>query len=297
MANKDIEIPFGAYDSELGGFEYTIPEGYKAEIKDGKVVVKKTESEDEKMMRKFLALIEWSKSYAASGITTDEAKEMLAWLEKQDEHANFCNKIQVGDKVTRNEDGVLVNLSQLNRVAKKDEKQGKNNMGISETTKQKLEDNLNKALEKETPESLNKFIDEHGSQILANPAKTCKDEQKPAEWHREDEQNLNACLGYIPDEFLRRWLTDAIHAIYDNHTWSEEDETVLNNLIYVLANDRIGNDRDEYISYLKSLKDRYTWKPSDKQMKRLKGTINSLPHQEVLYSLYQDLKKLREDKL
>ena len=42
-----------------------------------------------------------------------------------------------------------------------------------------------------------------------------KIEQNPAEWHREDEQNLNACLGYIPDEFLRRWLTDIIHVKYD----------------------------------------------------------------------------------
>ena len=33
-------------------------------------------------------------------------------------------------------------------------------MGISEATKQKLEDNLNKALEKETAESFNKFLDE-----------------------------------------------------------------------------------------------------------------------------------------
>ena len=40
-------------------------------------------------------------------------------------------------------------------------------------------------------------------------------EQKPLEWHREDEQNLNACLGYIPDEFLRGWLTDIIHVKYD----------------------------------------------------------------------------------
>ena len=40
-------------------------------------------------------------------------------------------------------------------------------------------------------------------------------EQKPVEWHREDEQNLNACLGYIRDEFLRRWLMDVIHAKYD----------------------------------------------------------------------------------
>jgi len=44
------------------------------------------------------------------------------------------------------------------------EKQGKNNMGISEATKQELEDNLNKALEKETPESWNKFLDEQGEQ-------------------------------------------------------------------------------------------------------------------------------------
>jgi len=46
------------------------------------------------------------------------------------------------------------------------EKQGKNNMGISEATKHELEDNLNKALEKETPESWNKFLDEQGEQKL-----------------------------------------------------------------------------------------------------------------------------------
>ena len=105
-------------------------------------------------------------------------------FEKQSEHTNFLNKIQIGDKVTRNEDGVLVNLSQLNRVAKKDEKQGENNMGISEATKQKLEDNLNKALEKETPESWNKFLDEQG-------------EQKPAEWSEEDEVFYNRTIGLL----------------------------------------------------------------------------------------------------
>ena len=45
-------------------------------------------------------------------------------LEKQGEHAKFCDSIKVGDKVTRNEDGVLVNLSQLKRVAKPAEVQG-----------------------------------------------------------------------------------------------------------------------------------------------------------------------------
>ena len=53
-----------------------------------------------------------------------------------------------------------------------------------------------------------------------------KQGQKSAEWHREDEQNLNACLGYIPDEFLRRWLTDIIYAKCDKSAWSEEDESM-----------------------------------------------------------------------
>lgn len=48
-------------------------------------------------------------------------------------------------------------------------------------------------------------------------------------------------------------------------------------------------DAKEY----ESLYPQSTWKPSDEQMERLEGAINSLPHQEVLYSLYQDLKKLK----
>lgn len=46
------------------------------------------------------------------------------------------------------------------------EKQG-NNAGISEVTKQKLEDNLNKALEKETPESWNEFLEKQGEQKVS----------------------------------------------------------------------------------------------------------------------------------
>ena len=40
-------------------------------------------------------------------------------------------------------------------------------------------------------------------------------EKQGAEWHSEDEQKLNACLGYIPDEYLRRWLIDVVHVKYD----------------------------------------------------------------------------------
>jgi hypothetical protein len=57
-------------------------------------------------------------------------RQFIAWLEKQGEHAKFRDSIQVGDKVTRNQDGVLVNLSQLKRVAKKDEKQSEQEVSV-----------------------------------------------------------------------------------------------------------------------------------------------------------------------
>ena len=40
---ENNEIPFGAKDSELYKFEYSIPEGYEARIQDGKVIMTKKE--------------------------------------------------------------------------------------------------------------------------------------------------------------------------------------------------------------------------------------------------------------
>ena len=84
MKHEFIEIPFGANDSELKGWEYTIPEGYEAEIKDGKVVVREKESKDERIRKD---LIESIKIGKRTGITfTDSAaEEYIAWLEKQKE--------------------------------------------------------------------------------------------------------------------------------------------------------------------------------------------------------------------
>lgn len=98
------------------------------------------------------------------------------------------------------------------------EKQGKDNIGISEATKQKLEDNLNKALEKETSESWNEFLEKQG-------------EQKPA-WSEDDNRMCKAII-------------DNIQAICEEGYF-------------------VGNiDSDELIKWLESLKERYTWKPSD----------------------------------
>lgn len=135
-------------------------------------------------------------------------------------------------------------------------------------------------------------------------------EQKPAEWHREDEQNLNACLGYIPDEFLRSWLTNIIHIKDDKSAWSEEDEIKIKSIIAFLKSPSLcamdGNKGiiDENIKYLKSIKDRVQskpqYKPSDEQLYFLHWLATNVltngevdkKASEILNTLYEDLKKL-----
>ena len=82
------------------------------------------ESEDERIKRAIKKALQvrcdGSRIISDEPVTLEEA---IAWIEKQGEHANFLSNIQVGDKVTRNEDGMLVNMSQFKRIAKKNEKQ------------------------------------------------------------------------------------------------------------------------------------------------------------------------------
>lgn len=106
--NKLLEKARKAYSKCATGAEKRRLESIFPELK---------ESEDEKVRKDILR---YFKDLNEQGY---ETKRWIAWLEKQGEHSDFRNKIQIGDKVTRNKDGVLVNLSQLERVAKPNEKQ------------------------------------------------------------------------------------------------------------------------------------------------------------------------------
>ena len=73
---KKIEIPFGAKDSELYEVEYTIPQGYEAEIKDGKVIVRKVESEDERVLNELVKLIN-----GCTHLDYEQRVAFLSWLD------------------------------------------------------------------------------------------------------------------------------------------------------------------------------------------------------------------------
>ena len=198
MKELSIEEKAKAYDEALARANEMIKSmtniGGVAKVDDIQHIFPELkESEDEKWIPK--EIIKYLKEKG------DFRSCWIAWLEKQGVHAKFINGIKVGDKVTRNEYGVLVNLSQLNRVANK---QGEHKPTIKMIT---------------------------------------------------------------PEEMCRKEFTTTRFAINDDENW------------------------------LESLKERYTWKPSEEQMNTLEYYMHTLicnEHKEVLFGLYADLKKLME---
>ena len=106
---------------------------------------------------------------------------------------------------------------------------------------------------------------------------------------------------------------DGYELVEQNHAWSKEDEKMLNkcieyasNIVPVKATEESGlfvdfkRIPDEKVQdWLKSLKERYTWKPSDEQMEYLAKAITTLGNEgdnktsAILCELRTDLKKLK----
>jgi hypothetical protein len=92
--------------------------------------------------------------------------------------------------------------------------------------------------------------------------------------------------------------------------WSEEDETMITDLSVIVHTYfseisgipfKYDLSEDKIRTWLKSLKERYTWKPSDEQMAALKKTIRAsnfgvdIERRAELECLFNDLEKLREE--
>ena len=122
------------------------------------------------------------------------------------------------------------------------------------------------------------------------------------------------CIGWIGEEpgwkqyikdnsdVLLRIAAEKFKSIQDapseqRPAWSEEDDYNLQCMIAKVVSDiqngNIGRNQ-ELIDWLKSLKQRYTWKPSEEQMKVLSIYADqNNSHGSVLTSLFDDLKKLK----
>ena len=118
---------------------------------------------------------------------------------------------------------------------------------------------------KEQRDLLFQKMHEAGYEWDAENKELIKIEQYPA-WSEKDNEHVNSLLKRL-DGLCRKEFTTTRFAINEDENW------------------------------LKSLKERYTWKPSEEQMNTLEYYMHTLvcnEHKEVLFGLYADLKKLRE---
>lgn len=293
---KNIEIPFGANDSELGGFEYTIPEGYEAEIKDGKVIVRKTESEDEKIRKE---IINYFKCQSRDEPTRkDIHNKWIAWLEKQCEqkakYHDVCDKctrqptcqsdcfLQQGEqnpaecsRVPLRE--MVLNVWELGNYWKELTK------GVCNTEHGSQLDYIVKHWKE--GEHYIKSFEKQGEQKPYGQRKECTDCQF---------NYAGECKGFC-----------AMKRGEQKPAWSEEDEAVLDALIQRLEGEDIHVSPHLAVKCLKSLKDRVQpkqeWTKGDIEMidwlircceEEHKELCNDrYGHQEIVSDLKRDCRK------
>lgn len=112
----------------------------------------------------------------------------------------------------------------------------------------------------------------------------------------------------IDSDTYNKIVDECIYGEQKPAALSEEDVKALNRISTILVDaSEVKNwwkeyrliERDEMIrlnDFLKSLIDRYTWKPSEEQMRTLEHYMHTLvctKYKEILFGLYSDLKKLR----
>lgn len=135
------------------------------------------------------------------------------------------------------------------------------------------------------------------------------------EWSEDDEQYLlickNALAKYqVSDKWdatiISRWLENKLKSpkerVQSKQEWSEDTQQWIDTIIKDYE-DLYNADKDHRatiqakINILKSIRPQSTWKPSDEQMEALKSSTYCPNKQmsKVLFELYQDLKKLREE--
>ena len=296
------------------------------------------ESEDEKVGKELIKhlkeLSDWKEDEVIPVKNPSYYRQWASWLEKQEEHANFRNKIQVGDKVTRNEDGVLVNLSQLKRIAKPAEEYNITGIG-SKHAEGKLAEKikeLNDTLEKQSKQKSADKVEPKfkvGQTIKKEDFNsgftivkledgfyyndmgdhfpfTDQDnwelvEQKPA-WSEEDEEIWNKAKQIFPESLNMQsgYVTGCIDTFKHfslKKEWSEDDMKVIKEIIFLLKH----HNSNETLTTVHSIEDMINWLKSLRPQNTWKPSDEQMmallyhcSNGSVLSSLYNDLNKLKE---
>jgi len=323
MGKNDIQIPFGAQDSELKGWEYTIPEGMEAIIKDGKVIVReKSGSEDERIYNLICSSIKNEVPIACSR----NKKLALAYLEKQKEqnssalqdafeHSIKDYSLEEKSKAVDYADSILPTsvtcgeseeeyklhkIIEAAFIAGQKEQKPKSSDSIPSdcTSEAKREDIWHKVTDS-LPDSAREVLckDAIGNFFIGRYYKSSQNWEvmmyDDCDKSNEDNPPVVSWCD-IPSE--RQKDSKVVKFDHDREQkpveWSDKDKAMLKVAIAVLR--RYGHD--DVADWLKSLRPQPHWKPSKEQMEALeRASTNeylSARQYDILVSLYEQLTTL-----
>jgi len=115
------------------------------------------------------------------------------------------------------------------------------------------------------------------------------------------EKTLGSVDGYQSDDGIleHKCAISAVKKLYEQKPaeWSEEDGKKISDILAILrGGENCYYNSPTLIDWLKSLRPRNQWKPSEEQMGVIEAVINNRSFQRRhLDSLYEQLKKLREE--
>ena len=268
------------------------------------------ESEDERIRKR---LIEFFKDFGKtrSHCWSVSIPKILAWLEKQGES---YTKRDVDNAYI---EGMASAKRELEKQAEQkptiEMKSAEESLGVDSDTYNEIVDECIYGGQK----SQRMISAEAKEAMYDKPADTVKQKCEESKTKVFDaptpfEDKLYAFVGAceflaIPSkiEFILEHSQEILDAAREqigkeqSSTWSKEDKLVVEDIEEAVINYWHGQSQEDLLDWLKSLKTRYTWKPSDEQIRPLEYTIDYFKKKKIdtayLESLYNDLKKLREE--
>ena len=234
------------------------------------------ESEDERIR-------EWIKkelenNYVDDGIINNIlAAKALAWLEKQ-----------------KPSDAALEYLKENHSPSEVSDFQAAMNIAVAKAYDQGRADAI-----KQDP---CRTCDHPTMSCINFPCEKKQAKQKPAEWSEEDSYMLAQAIKCVNNsgkldvstEEVEDWLKSL--KPQPKQEWSEEDDVIMLQIIDCLQDNAKEDIFYSATEWLKSLRPKTHWKPSDEQMRYLKKVYESYylcdPERGALESLYNGLQKL-----
>jgi hypothetical protein len=283
------------------------------------------ESEDERVRKEIYSALKYLETELGWDAVGDvDILDAYAWLENQGKQETLCDKCRKERPSHSCQDITELGRCTIEHIQSQTDK-AEPKFKVGDKIRRKNPSSFDKDMQVARIEK-DYYICNHIGKFSSEVVPFSKESsyeiigQKPVEWRQENREELtefeNAMMhiggsffgenaGLDPnDTAMIKEQAKLLLELAPKTEWSEEDKNFMYDTLSNLTElkDRYGEgygNVGKCIDWLKSLKQRYTWKPSDEEIDALEEAMYQVgilsPLGSKINDLYEDLKKLKEE--